>query len=685
MPVRVLTWTAHGVVELGELPDRPPAALPTTPWFVEPTRDVGGATLRALIASVRAEAVPGLSLRGQTIAAELGELRELPALGALVLDDSDVDDRALATLALPLRRIYLARTAISDAGVARLAARQPALEVVDLEDCPVGDGAARALATMPALRAVNLSRTQLGDDGGAALGALTRLEIVDLGHTRVGARTVAALRPLALRELFLDHTRVGAELATLAGFAPGLARFDVSELAAYRPSDRDLAWLAAAPNLVEVGLSGSRVHDALVLAIAAQPHLRELRLASTPISARAIAAIARLRELEEIDLADTPVDDASAAALIALPHVRFVRLDDTPIGDAALRTVPGPALAELYLSRTRLGDAGTAMLDHTPELVGLGLGATAIGDATLARVARLHRLRTLVLSKTAASSAALAGLAGLTALERLYLDDARLDDAALAALAPLRRLRVLHVAGTRLAEPAIATLRGFTKLEELAIGNTDVGASVAVADAWPRLRVLSLLAVDLGDGALAAIAAHPALSVLDLSSTEVHDPTPLAALAQLHQLGLVAAPLSAAGERAVRQLAARGGRRRALSTPRRCHRARRDGAGQLGVSAYVTVPFVTIGCSLPAASTTTLSDSTGHTGIGCAVAGCATSGTNEVDRVAASLTMAPRVAPTNAYCTMPGGAGASAQVAAALRSRGASAVVAPAAVAVTSA
>src|SRR5262249_22492401 len=139
----------------------------------------------------------------------LGQLRELPELTALVLDGSDVDDAELDAMQLSLRRLYLARTAVGDAGIVAIAARQPSLEVIDVEDCVVGDAAARAIAALPELRAVNLAGTRVSDAGGAALGALAKLEIVDLGRTRVGAKTVTALRPLAIRELFLDRTQVG--------------------------------------------------------------------------------------------------------------------------------------------------------------------------------------------------------------------------------------------------------------------------------------------------------------------------------------------------------------------------------------------------------------------------------------------------------------------------------------------
>lgn len=197
VPVRVMTWTADGVVQLGELPDHPPAIPPATPWFVEPTRTLDEPTFRKLVTAVRSEHVPGLSLRGQPIAKSgLAVLENLPELTALVLDDTAVDD--LGSLHVTLKRLYVARTAIDDAAVKRLVAAQPQLEVLDVEGTSIGDAAARDIGLFAELRALNISSTRLTDVGGAALGSLAHLEILDAGRTAVGAKTISAIRPLEI-------------------------------------------------------------------------------------------------------------------------------------------------------------------------------------------------------------------------------------------------------------------------------------------------------------------------------------------------------------------------------------------------------------------------------------------------------------------------------------------------------
>ena len=557
VPVRVMTWTPRGTHQIGALPGELPQPMPAL-WYVEPIQKLNEAALGRLVELVRAEHVPGLSLRTQAVRAWLGQLSGLPELSALLLDSTDVDGPALGAMQLSLTRLYLAHTAIDDAAVAAVVDRYPALEVLDVEDTAVGDRGARAIAGLAGLHAVNLAATQITDDGGAALGALGALEIADLGQTRVGAKTVAALRRLPLHELFVDHTRIRGEVAALAPLAPGLVRFDISGTP-HHPSDQELGWLASAPNLVEVGVSGAKLHDPLALAIARLPALRELRMAGLPITAATTQAVAARADLEEVDLADTPVDDASAAALLGAPHMRVVRLDGTPVTDAALAGAPGPALVEVYLSFTAVGDPGVAFLDRAPHLTALGLGHTRIGDAAIERIARLGELRTLVLSKVSVSPEALERLGGLHALERLYLDQTHAGDPVLAALAPARAtLRVLHLEGSDVSDAGLPALRAFIELDELTVGDTRMHAGIADLSAWPRLRTLSLIGLDLDDKAVPSLAARGSLVVLDLSATELRDPSPLAALPRLRTLGVAQTRLSAAGVAAVKRLAARG-------------------------------------------------------------------------------------------------------------------------------
>lgn len=557
VPMRVMTWTTtNGVVQVGELPDHPPVEPIATPWYVEPERELDASTFDKLVAALRREHIPGVSLHGQR-RVWLSKLENLPDLTALVLDDLQITDDDLAKLKdIALRRLYLERTAIGDSGVVHLVADQPQLEVLDVESCPIGNLSAFAIGRLTELRALDVANTRVDDSGGAALGSLAKLEILDLGHTEIGARTIAAIRPLALRELFIDNTFVGKEIATLSGYAPGLVRFDASSLASgYQPSDADVAWLANAPNLVEIGLSGANIHDKLALAIFALPALRVVRVAATKITNVPVRKLVERTLLREIDLGDTPVDDASAQAFVAFPELRLLRLDGTPIDDGGLAAVPGAKLEELYVSRTKVTDTGLAVLERLPHLVGLGIGETKIGGATIARIAKLVELRTLVMSNTRTER--LRPLGALRRLERLYLDGTYLDDADLSNYGNLTQLRVLHVAQTNISDNSFDVLRGFSRLDELTVGDTRVTSAITKID-LPHLNTLSLVGLELHDSDLASLTHLTALVTLDLSATEITDPIALSALPNLRLLGVAETKLSKAGLESLKTLAGRG-------------------------------------------------------------------------------------------------------------------------------
>ncbi len=556
MPMRVMTWTDAGIREIGMLPDAPPATPPTTPWFVEPTRPLDRAAFDAILAAIRDERIPGLSLRGQSVDAWLSALRDLPTLTALVLDDTDVTATSLAHIELPLRRLYLARTRVDDDAIAALAARFAALEAIDLEGTRVSDRAAIALSTLPTLKAINLADTHVSDKGGVSLAMIPTLEILDLGRTLVGESTAAALATTHLTQLFLDDTRAGRGIRTLAPLAPALRHLDVSKPIGYAVTDADVAWLANATELYELRLSHSRVTDATVKLVANLP-LRELSLARTPITNASAAILATRFLLEELDLAETRIDDAHAAPLFALPALRMLRLDGTPITDAALRP-PTAALTELYLSKTAVTDTGLAILDRTPDLTALGLGQTAVDAATLARIGALTQLRTLVLSKCTAPAASLTTIANLHALERLYLDNTNLDDETLATFTNLTSLTTLHVSDTTITNASLGILRTFSLLTELTIGDTRVDNAIADLSAWPRLRTLSLNFLRLGDADLESLAKARSLRALDLSGTEITTPAALMALPELKVLGLTKTRLSRAGKAAIVPLVKRG-------------------------------------------------------------------------------------------------------------------------------
>jgi Leucine-rich repeat (LRR) protein len=557
MPVRVLAWTANGLMQVGRWPDDPPTSIPTTPWMVEPIGVVDQAMLQKLAVALRSEHVPGISLQNQPIE-DLTALANLPELRFLNIEDTEIATAQLTVLA-PLQRLYASNTTITDADIAAVVVAHPELEVVSLEDCLVSNAAITSLTSLAQLRALNLSGTNIDDRGGALLGALQQLQILQLSRTKVSAKTIAAIRPLALRRLELAATMVGREVATLGEFAPGLVAFDIDDLINYEATDRDLSWLSKAPMLEEIGLSSSLASDKTTMPIVLRGKLTRAHLAATNVSVATLKLLVTNAGLRDIDLAGTPLDNATAAALLAMPTMTTLRFDNTSIDDEAFININvSREMTSLFLSNTAVSDQAMSILDQLPTLQALGLGSTHISDVTLSKIAMLSDLRTLILDGTWVTAPGIAKLHQLRNIERLYLSDSAADDSSLQALSANQKMRILHANGTAVTSASIPVLQKWHRLTELAVGHTGIEPQAIELSSWPGLHTLSLVGLPVTDVDLARLPSATMLQKLDLSGTNVVNLSPLLALPQLQILGLVHTALSPAGKAAVKTLRKRG-------------------------------------------------------------------------------------------------------------------------------
>ncbi|MEQ1633854.1 MAG: c-type cytochrome domain-containing protein, partial [Planctomycetota bacterium] len=107
-----------------------------------------------------------------------------------------IDDAALTALqpiASHVHELVLARTQITDAGMATIAS-MPRLSHFDLRATKIGDAGCKELAALSHLTSLNLYGTKVGDAGIAALSRCTSLENVYVWQTPASADAVVALQ-----------------------------------------------------------------------------------------------------------------------------------------------------------------------------------------------------------------------------------------------------------------------------------------------------------------------------------------------------------------------------------------------------------------------------------------------------------------------------------------------------------
>jgi hypothetical protein len=172
-----------------------------------------------------------------------------------------------------------------------------------------------------------------------------------------------------------------------------------------------------------------------------------------------------------LDFSATAVDDAALAALPSDPAIAEVGLARTAIGDEGVAWLAGlPRLRSLDLSATRVTDAGLEPLAASRTLATLRLTDTAVGDAGAPALARMEAVRRLDLSGTKITDAAASALRAAAHLEELDLGGTAIGDAALAELARAPNLRELYLVDTATTEAGLGPLAAAARLEWLNAG-----------------------------------------------------------------------------------------------------------------------------------------------------------------------------------------------------------------------
>jgi uncharacterized protein YjbJ (UPF0337 family) len=260
--------------------------------------------------------------------------------------------------------------------------------------------------------------------------------------------------------------------------------------------DKILRLVAGRAGLEAVNLDGTGVTRAGLEALAQLPDLRAVSLAGAyALGGRDLDALGALAALEELELGG--IHAASWEFLGNLQALRVLVVGTAE--DALVARLPGlPALVELSVRGSGVGDAGLAAIARCKRLAALGLRDVRAGAAAYRGLAALTGLRTLIVHKrsswpadepeaersVAIDDACAAAYARLP-LETVYLEDCRITDAGAAKLAAIRTIQQLDLVGcagvTAPAAPPVRTVHPAPVVRER---HTKPAASTA--DAGPR-------------------------------------------------------------------------------------------------------------------------------------------------------------------------------------------------------
>ncbi|MCB9676339.1 MAG: TIGR02996 domain-containing protein [Alphaproteobacteria bacterium] len=311
---------------------------------------------------------------------------ELP-LRTLVVQWSDLTDAALDVAPGPVR---LESLSLQGARLAEGTVAPPqlsALRRLDLSGTGVGQAFVRSLAKSGArdtLADLRLSTNPLGKASILAMGLGTWKQLHTLMLTGCGidaeaAGALAARRFPVLRDLRLDRNAIGAGLRALAEarWWRTLRRVDLSS-GHLQAADVAVA-IEAAPDLVALDLSQSRIGDDGLRALARweAPHLRELVVGNCAQAfvGEALAGARWLGRLVHLGLERTGLTDGDLELLLARPMPALRHLDigaNTGLGHGDLAARIGHLdLLRLEMANCLLPEDKMRDVVATPMFAGL--------------------------------------------------------------------------------------------------------------------------------------------------------------------------------------------------------------------------------------------------------------------------------------------------------------------------
>lgn len=169
-----------------QAPSTQETPAPTT--APEPAADTTGGADAAILAALAARGVPAraISQAGPDLEFNANALSH-----RITPPFSDADLDLLKGLESLLVEIDLSNTAVTDAGIARLAGFD-ALRSIKLKDTRIGDPSASVLAGLPSLEVVNVFGTDIGDAGLLELAGSSSIRTIYAGESAVTTGGVAA-------------------------------------------------------------------------------------------------------------------------------------------------------------------------------------------------------------------------------------------------------------------------------------------------------------------------------------------------------------------------------------------------------------------------------------------------------------------------------------------------------------
>lgn len=459
-------------------------------------------------------------------------------------DFTDASLAALAPAADKITSVDIARTQVTDAGLAAVGAMKNLTEL-HLENTGITDAGLDHLKGLAALEYLNLYNTKVTDKGAQKLTGLSKLKALYLWQTGVTKAGVAQIKAK------LPNTQINtgwtaeddAKPVAVAAVAPAVAEVKPAAPApAAAPAAKPAEAAAAAP-AGGAKLDPAIAAKAIVYKDVIAPILEAKCVAchgtekkKGKLQLHEFAAVMKGGSEGDVNVVPGKPDDSLLLTRIKLPTDDD---DHMPPSDEPQVTKEELALLRWWIASGASDTATVAAAKPTPDVESalaavLGKGLPKAADAKVVKVEK-PKAKALteaekkqvaeVTAKVQALNASLMPLAQDTELLRLSVINAtdKFGDKELALLEPIAQHVVwVDLARSKVTDAAAETLAKMTSLERLHLENTKVtDAGLGKLAALQKLEYLNLYGTKTTDAGVAALAGAKGLKKLFVWQTGV--------------------------------------------------------------------------------------------------------------------------------------------------------------------
>jgi hypothetical protein len=334
---------------------------------------------------------------------------------------SDADLAALARLAT-IEKLTAANTRdVTNEGM-KPVAKMPALRALDVEQTDVNDAGLAILASAPKLEDINLKKCDLTAEGYKHLAEIKTLKRIRAAQTNTDDACLAAIAGMAHLELLdlQDCNRITADgLAVLKNFK----NLRSLRLWGETVSDQVMGYISEAKSLKSLSLDKTAVGADGLAQIQGLTGLTEMSFfGANNITSDAIEKLKPFAQLRTLDLRNTAVGNKGMVHLKGLSKLKQLDLSETGVGDKGLAELKELlSLEDLNLWLSTTTDEGLAHVGQMKSLRRLNLDKCDVGDAGLAHLRGLTDLEFLHLGNTRITDAGLENLHGMKKLQELVI------------------------------------------------------------------------------------------------------------------------------------------------------------------------------------------------------------------------------------------------------------------------